>query len=64
MLRYHRARTRGKVRFITIYDNPFILQPSRLMAVSKRTGEIVYNRVESFSNVSTRASEANQSRAK
>ncbi|PYL25436.1 MAG: hypothetical protein DMF37_04905 [Verrucomicrobia bacterium] len=31
------------VRFSTIYDNPCILQPSRLVAVSKSTGEIVYD---------------------
>jgi hypothetical protein len=31
------------VRFLTIYDDPCILQPSRLVAVSKSTGEIVYD---------------------
>ena len=31
------------VRFLTIYDDVFILQPSRLVAVSKTTGEIVYD---------------------
>jgi hypothetical protein len=31
------------VRFFTIYDGPFTLQSSRLVAVSKATGEIVYD---------------------
>ena len=31
------------VCFFTIYDDPFILQSSRLVAVSKATGEIVYD---------------------
>jgi hypothetical protein len=31
------------VCFLTIYDSPFILQSSRLVAVSKNTGEIVYD---------------------
>ena len=29
------------VRFFTIYDDPFILQSSRLVIISKSTGEIV-----------------------
>lgn len=31
------------VRFFTIYDDPCILQSSRLVAVSNSTGQIVYD---------------------
>jgi hypothetical protein len=31
------------VRFLTIYDEPYVLQSNRLVAISKGTGEIVYD---------------------
>jgi hypothetical protein len=31
------------VRFFTTYDNPCVLQSSRLVAVSKTTGKIVFD---------------------
>lgn len=31
------------VRFLTVYDEPFTLRPSRLVAVSKTTSEIVFD---------------------